>query len=1537
MGSGGVLAAPAKRSTAMTLVLALLGSMLVVASTVLGGSPAKAAAGDPFDAVEPTVFIAQDNPTQLRRVETTGDGSYDFQLEGPAAEVSYNAVGYNAADGYIYGMVIGGGGSQDIPAGSLVRVGQEGTVERVGTQVYEHPNVRTYGWFVGEFNPSDGLYYVADSVQNTDMLAIDVATGTVVNEITLNVPLDAQDFAFKDGYAWAMREDGAVLRIDVATGDVTAFPGVLGEPGPYGAAWVFGNGNLGFSNNESGTVYQLSMSGSAEDPQFEVFSTVSGPSSSLNDGTSIPGLPADLQIVKSGPATYTSGESIVFDFTVTNNGEGVSSGWQVTETIPQGLSNPRLLGDAVSVDPDSDETSWKLNGGRLEPGESQTFQIEFDTTTTSGECVANVADVLGNEEDPDLSNNEDTAVSCDLELDIEKSSNWTPEARPGDVIDYTVTATNTGDGDYTVENPAVVFDDLSGVLDDATFDGEAQASQGDAPVYEEPLLSWSGPLESGDFVELTYSVTLAAGGDGEVRNVAWEPNVPEGPTPECDPADENGLDPVTGEPCAVVEYPLPRLSVEKVADQTDLPAVGGEVEYTITVTNEGPGAYTSDAPATMSDDLSDVLDDGELVGAPVASTGSASVDGETLLWEGALNADDTATITYRVEYTGEGDNNLRNLACVPEDDVLPGAEPCDVVNVPAAQLNTWKQVSASDDPAEAGSVLTYTLFFESTGQAPADVDYTDELTHVLDDADVTAEPTSADGLNAPRDGARISVTGSVPQGETYTVEYQVTVKPDGERGDDIAANFLVPGIPNDPPPEPVCEPTDVERPDCTVTPIAAVEYAKSVSASSDPVEAGTVLTYTVTVDSTGEATTPVSREDVLTGVLDDAELTSAPVSDTDSVTVSDVVDSRFEIGGELAGGETATITYEVTVLPDAERGDNSANNFLVPPGGDPRDECVEGSDECTSTPIPLITADKSVDPETGTTVLAGQDVTYTLTFANVGEASGSVDYTDDLSGVLDDANLVSGPVVSDPALTADLDAESILIGGTLAADQTVTVEYTVTVGPDGERGDNVLGNVLASSDVEDPNCEDENVSCTQNPVPEPDTWKQVESDSAPVEAGSVLTYTLFFENTGAADAVVDHTDLLDHVTDDAAVTVEPVADEGLEAVRDGNAITITGAVAPGETLMVEYQVTVKPDGERGDDIAANFLVPGIPNDPPPEPVCQPENGERPDCTVTPIGQLITHKAVEASTDPVEVGTELSYTLTFDNQGEGAATVDHVDDLSGVLDDAELTASPVASDEALSVSEVADGSFAITGELAAGQTVTVSYTVTVLPDAERGDDWADNFLVPEGEEPPEECIVGEDPNCTSTPISGLLVEKHSDPASGTEVSGGDEVTYTLSFESIGQAPAEVSYVDDLSGVLDDALLVSEVTADGELEVSGPDADQLMISGAVQPGETATVTYTVEVLPYASQGDHLLENFLIREGEEPPAECVDGSSLCTEHPISAPPVPSEPDEPDLAATGGTVAGGAIAAAVLALLLGGGLLFLRRGRQEDGQLQE
>lgn len=973
-------------------------------------------------------------------------------------------------------------------------------------------------------------------------------------------------------------------------------------------------------------------------------------------------------------------------------------------------------------------------------------------------------------------------------LSVTKTSDATDATRVGDTVNYTVEVTNTGDTDYTADEPAVAYDDLAGVLDDGTYNGDVTSSSGEVAYVEPSFLRWSGPLATGETVTLEYSITLTSGGDGAVRNVAWAPFDPpesgEPPSdgPLCNPPDENGHDPVTGEPCGFVEYPLPRLTVTKTSDVQELPTDGGQVTYTVAITNEGPGATTAEDDPVV-DDLTEVLDDATFVtGSENADTGTVAVDTEAaeLSWTGALAAGETVELSYQVTYDAQavgGDHELLNVVCLPEHLALDPADACRQVSIPGAALDQWKTSDPeSGTSVVAGDVVTYTLHFANTGQAAAAVDTFDDLSNVLDDADlVEGSLTPDDGLTATIDGEQITVTGSVPVGDTLTVSYQVLVREFEDQGDHILANLL--DCPDD---DPRC---------ATQHPVRHLVLDKS-SDPTEGVDLGDTVTYTITVTNDGEGDytedVPASITDDLSGVFDDADYNGdvAVSLSADSAATDPVVDGEtLTWTGALQAGEVATITYSVTVTTE---GDNELANVV----------CETGTELCEETSIllPDITFAKSSDPDSGADVVAGQVITYTLTYTNDGQAAGVVDSVDDLTELLDDGDITAAPVSSSETVTATLLPDSI---------------------------------------------------------------------------------------------------------------------------------RVVGPIEPGETVTVIYEVTVKPDGERGDHELINVLVPDNPNEPPVPPVDH----------RTP--ELVDWKSVDpASGTTVQPGAEVVYTLHFRNDGAAPAPVDREDVLTGVLDDATITVDPVASDEALSTSAIENERFAITGSLAPGQLVTVTYSATVNPDGERGDDRLGNFLVDPGEEPPTECVVeeGELPDCTVHHVSNVVVVKSADPDSGTEVDPGQDVTYTLTFTNVSTnteaAPADVDYTDHLVDVLDDAeLTAGPQSSDAALSVTSA-AETIRIVGALGAGEEVTVTYVVTVLDYADQDNHHLGNVVAVTGEEP--VCSEGSPLCTEHPV--PPAPAAGG--DLPVTGAPQIGVWLLTALAAI--GAGLALLGAGRRRDGRIR-
>ncbi|WP_166375864.1 DUF11 domain-containing protein [Aeromicrobium phragmitis] len=389
-------------------------------------------------------------------------------------------------------------------------------------------------------------------------------------------------------------------------------------------------------------------------------------------------------------------------------------------------------------------------------------------------------------------------------LTVTKTSDADSNSLPGDVVTYTVEVTNVGETDYTAEAPATLTDDLSDVLDDAVYNDDASVSfssgsSSASPLVEGTTLSWSGPLQAGETATITYSVTLQRGGNRTVNNQA------------CIPAEEAQ---VPEEACAETATEMPALQVTKSADTSELPRVGQTVTYTVTATNIGPGDYTEDAPAEVRDDLSGVLDDATLdEDSLTADTGTAPTYDEPLIsWSGPLPAGATVTLTYAVTHTGEGDNRLINVAWEPDDPEDPRTpvcdpadengldpvtgEPCGRVEIPAGDLDVSKSVDPQKGTSVApGEELTYTVTFHNSGASAAAVEgWQDDLSDVLDDADIVAAPAPEEGdltVSRVTDG-RFTVDGSVPAGESYTVTYTVQVRDDGDRGNDLLANFVFP-------------------------------------------------------------------------------------------------------------------------------------------------------------------------------------------------------------------------------------------------------------------------------------------------------------------------------------------------------------------------------------------------------------------------------------------------------------------------------------------------------------------------------------------------------------------------------------------------------------------------------------------------------------------------------------------------------------------------------------------------------------------------
>jgi fimbrial isopeptide formation D2 family protein/LPXTG-motif cell wall-anchored protein/uncharacterized repeat protein (TIGR01451 family) len=839
-------------------------------------------------------------------------------------------------------------------------------------------------------------------------------------------------------------------------------------------------------------------------------------------------------------------------------------------------------------------------------------------------------------------------------------------------------------------------------------------------------------------------------GDNDLLNFAF----PTGTTP---PATC-----VAGDPLCT-EHKVPQVSVTKTSDPVDgsTVAAGESITYTLTFQNTGKATGQLD----YVDYLADVVDDATLSGTPTASSSDVTVgtvSNDQLPITGTIPAGATYTVTYKVSvlpYAQQGNHALLNYVAKPGTAPPPPGtcvtDPTCVVH-PVRHLSITKSASTTARPAP-GDPVSYTVIVTNDGgtdyPAANPATATDDLSDVLDDATYNGDVAATSGTPAVS-GSQLTWSGPLAQGDAVTITYSVTYH---GTGDTVMKNTA-------------CVPKQGTDPNCdsVSVPAALITPSKSVDpADGSTVAAGQVLTYTLTLANSGKGAGDVDYTDDLSKVLDDATITDGPTASNSALTVSPVANGTFEVTGTVPASTTYTVTVKVQVKPDGQRGDNQLDNFLVPTGQQPPATCADDDPMCTHNPVPEIVPAKAVDPASGTAVQTGQVLTYTLTFHNIGAATGSVDYIDYLADVLDDATLTSSPAASSPDLTVGAVSNGQFeVTGTVPVDATYTVSYQVTIKPEGQRGNDTANNFLAAEGQAPPTtCEQPApdtqtpaasapVLCTTNPMPELQDWKTAEpASSTPLIPGQTVTYTLHFTNKGTAPGDVDKVDDITQAVDDATVASQPTSSDPAMTVTPFGAdhrAHITGTLAAGQTVAVTYKLTVNAAGKLGDSILANFIL--KPSDPPPSsPDCKPTNTQQPDCTSHPIGTLQVAKTVAPKNfSQVQPGDTLSYTLSFHNVGKGATKVGYTDHLTGVLDDATVTGTPTASDSALTASTISNGTFTVTGTLAAGRSVTVTYKVQLKPYSQQGNHQADNFLDPTGTTPPSRC-VSTNPLCTHNPI------------------------------------------------------------------------------------------------------------------------------------------------------------------------------------------
>jgi uncharacterized repeat protein (TIGR01451 family) len=655
---------------------------------------------------------------------------------------------------------------------------------------------------------------------------------------------------------------------------------------------------------------------------------------------------------------------------------------------------------------------------------------------------------------------------------------------------------------------------------------------------------------------------------------------------------------------------------------------------------------------------------------------------------------------------------------------------------PVADLSLTK--SDAPDPVLAGELLTYTLTAHNSGPSSATAV---ELTDNLPTGAAFDSATASQGSCSQAAGVVTCALGTLA--DEAGAEVEVKVRP-LDAGTNTNTASVSSGVqdPN----------TANNSASADTTVESAADLSLTKSDSPDPVMEGQQLTYTLTVDNAGpHSASAVQLTDTLpAGVtFDSATASQGTCSETAGTvecalgTIADDASASVEI--DVTPQAPGTLTNEASVTSDVADPDTADRSATA---------------ETTVDPVADLALTKSDAPDP---VLAGEQLTYTLTVSNSGPRSATgVQLTDTLpASVTFDSATPSQGTCSQDAGVVTCALDTITNGG------GASVEITVTP----QEGGTITNEASVVSDQRDPTPADNSASTETTVDPSADLELTKTDSPDPVLAGELLTYTLDIHNAGPSSAAaVQMIDTLPAgVTFDSATPTQGSCDE-----LAGSVECALGTIANGTTATVTIEVRPQTPGTITNQAGVVSLA--LDSD-------TADNNATIETTVEAAADLSLTKSDDP--DPVRVGDLLTYTLSVDNAGPQEATAVTLSDTlpAGVTFESAVPSQGTCAEAAGTVD-------CELGTIASGADATVEIKVTPQADGSLTNEASVDSAVAD----PDSADRSASEQTTVAPVADLALSKSDSP---DPVLVDELLTYSLTVHNAGpSSAANVSVTDDL---------------------------------------------------------------------------------------------------------------------------------------------